>query len=385
VRGGVPNVDVPKVTREAGNQMNTHFNANSVSIDRRDALALLVGAGVALKGGAPLAAQAQTTPRFSPAQVLNGADARVFPTEIKSELKRLAPNVYAFIQSQPEGWSSFNISNCGVVVGADSLVAIDAGAAPLMAKKLVADAQRATGKRFRRAVITHVHGDHTNGTQFLDVADVIAHEQCRMAMTKLSNQPKPANWAKRENWADGTEEFKLSIPNLSFSEKLTLHQGATDIELINLGPAHTAGDTLVYLPNEKILFAGDIGSFGVTPLHGSGYAAGVIKTCDKILEMDVVTIVPGHGPVGGKTELAEMRDYFILIQREGKKHYDAGVTAGRAAAEIDLGKYNTWVDVDRISTNMARMYSECSGTISPDQDFASFVKAREEYTALKRR
>jgi hypothetical protein len=96
------------VTREAGKQMNTHFNANSVSIDRRDALALLVGAGVALKGGAPLAAQAQTTPRFSPAQVLNGADARVFPTEITSELKRLAPNVYAFIQSQPEGWSSFN-------------------------------------------------------------------------------------------------------------------------------------------------------------------------------------------------------------------------------------------------------------------------------------
>ena len=175
------------------------------------------------------------------------------------------------------------------------------------------------------------------------------------------------------------------IPNLSFSEKLTLHQDATNIELINLGPAHTVGDTLVYLPNEKILFAGDIGSFGVTPLHGSGYAAGVIKTCDKILEMDVVTIVPGHGPVGGKTELAEMRDYFILIQREGKKHYDAGVTAGRAAAEIDLGKYNSWVDVDRISTNMARMYSEFSGTISPDQDFASFVKAREEYTALKRR
>ena len=320
--------------------MIADFDASSASIDRRNALALLVGAGVALKGGAPSAVQAQTTPRFTPAQVLNGAGARVFPTEI-NQLKKLAPNVYAFIQSQPEGWSSFNISNCGVVVGANSLVAIDGSAAPLMAKKLVADAHQATGKRFRRAVITHVHGDHTNGTQFLDVADVIAHERCRIAMTKLIGQPKPANWAKRENWADGTEEFKLSIPNLSFSEKLTLHQDATNIELINLGPAHTAGDTLVHLPNEKILFAGDIGSFGVTPLHGSGYAAGVIKTCDKILEMDVVTIVPGHGPVGGKTELAEMRDYFILIQHEGKKFFDAGVTAGRAAAEIDLGKYKS--------------------------------------------
>ena len=112
--------------------MIADFDASSASIDRRNALALLVGAGVALKGGAPSAVQAQTTPRFTPAQVLNGAGARVFPTEIKSELKKLAPNVYAFIQSQPEGWSSFNISNCGVVVGADSLVAIDGSAAPLM-------------------------------------------------------------------------------------------------------------------------------------------------------------------------------------------------------------------------------------------------------------
>ena len=117
--------------------MIADFDASSASIDRRNALALLVGAGVALKGGAPSAVQAQTTPRFTPAQVLNGAGARVFPTEIKSELKKLAPNVYAFIQSQPEGWSSFNISNCGVVVGADLLVAIDGSAAPLMAKSLL--------------------------------------------------------------------------------------------------------------------------------------------------------------------------------------------------------------------------------------------------------
>jgi len=110
VRGGVPNVDVPKVTREAGNQMNTHFNANSVSIDRRDALALLVGAGVALTGGAPLAAQAQTTPRFSPAQVLNGADARVFPTEIKSELKRRPMSMPSFSRSQKVGAASTSVT-----------------------------------------------------------------------------------------------------------------------------------------------------------------------------------------------------------------------------------------------------------------------------------
>ena len=364
--------------------MAAHSLVDSRTIDRRDVLALLVGAGVVLNDVSSTA-QAQTAPRFSPAQVLNGADARVFASDIRSELKQLAPNVYAFVQLQPAGWSSFNISNCGVIAGADSLLAIDGAAAPLMAKKLVAAAQQTTNKRFRQAVITHFHGDHTNGIQFMGVADVIAHEQCRATMAKLVSQPKPANWAKRENWADGNEDFKLALPNLTFSEKMTFYHDATEVELIYPGLAHTAGDTLVYLPNQKILFTGDIGSFGVTPLHGSGYATGVIKTCDKILEMDVETIVPGHGPVGGKAELAEMRDYFILLQREGKKRFDAGVTAGRAAADIDLGKYKTWADSDRISTNMARMYSEFGGTISPDQDFPAFVKAREEYTALARR
>jgi hypothetical protein len=113
-----------------------------------------VGAGVVLNDVSSTA-QAQTAPRFSPAQVLNGADARVFASDIRSELKQLAPNVYAFVQLQPAGWSSFNISNCGVIAGADSLLAIDGAAAPLMAKKLVAAAsKRRTSDSGRRSLRT---------------------------------------------------------------------------------------------------------------------------------------------------------------------------------------------------------------------------------------
>jgi glyoxylase-like metal-dependent hydrolase (beta-lactamase superfamily II) len=254
-----------------------------------------------------------------------------------------------------------------------------------MAKKFLAAAQQATSKGVKRLVITHFHGDHTGGIQFVEGAEIIAHQNCRAAMAKLVSQPKPANWAKRENWADGTEEFKWTLPNQTYSERMTFYDGDTQVELIYPGLGHTDGDTLVYLPKQKIMFIGDIGGFGVTPLNGSGYVAEMIKTCDKILDMDVDTIVPGHGPVGGKAELADMRDYFVLIQREGKKRFDAGMTAGRAAADIDLGKYKNWADADRIATNMARMYAEFSGTITPDQDFPAFIKAREEYTALKNR
>jgi cyclase len=350
-------------------------------INRRAALALVGSAAVALKARV---AQAQAAP-LNPLQVLNGADARLFSTDIRSDLKLIAPNVYAFVQMQPPGWSNFNISNCGVVVGTDSLLAIDATATPIMAKNFFGAAQKATNKPVRRVVVTHFHGDHTGGLQFADAREIIAHEQCRAMMAKLVGQPKPANWAKRENWAEGTEDFKPAVPNLTYTDRLAIYDDNAPVELIHPGPAHTNGDTLVYLPRQKVIFLGDIGGFGVTPLNGSGYVAGLIKTCDSILGMDVETIVPGHGPVGGKAELTEMRDYFVLIQREGRKRFDAGMSAGQAAADIDLGRYKTWADADRIAINMARLYAEFAGTIKADQDFPAFIKAREEYTAIKGR
>lgn len=97
--------------------------------------------------------------------------------------------------------------------------------------------------------------------------------------------------------------------------------------------------------------------------------AGLIKTCDAILAMDVETAVPGHGPVDRKAELAEIRGYYLLIQRELRKRFDFGMTAGRAAAGIDLGKRKTWVDAGRIATNMVRLYAEFSGSITPQSDF----------------
>jgi cyclase len=102
-----------------------------------------------------------------------------------------------------------------------------------------------------------------------------------------------------------------------------------------------------------------------------------------IADERVQTIVPGHGPVGGKAELKDMRDYLALLYREGRKKFDAGVSAGRAAAEIDLGKYATWTDANRVAPNMARLYSEFRGTIGPDTDREAARQAVAEFNQLK--
>jgi glyoxylase-like metal-dependent hydrolase (beta-lactamase superfamily II) len=140
------------------------------------------------------------------------------------------------------------------------------------------------------------------------------------------------------------------------------------------------------VPKARVIFLGDIGFFGVTPLNGSGFIADWIKVCDGLLQdPEAVTLVPGHGPVGGKADLTDMRDYLALLLREGRRSFAAGISAGRAAAQLDLGKYASWTDADRVATNMARLYSELKGTIGPDMDRDLARQAVVEYNQLKRR
>jgi glyoxylase-like metal-dependent hydrolase (beta-lactamase superfamily II) len=167
---------------------------------------------------------------------------------------------------------------------------------------------------------------------------------------------------------------------------MSVYYGDTRVDFVWPGRAHTTGDALIRLPKERILFMGDIGFFGVTPLNGSGFIADWIKVCDDLLQdPGVEIIVPGHGPVGTKADLREMRDYLALLLREGRRSYDAGISAGRAAAQLDLGKYATWTDADRIANNMARLYSEFKGTIGADMDRDLTRQAVAEYNQLKRR
>ena len=94
---------------------------------------------------------------------------------------------------------------------------------------------------------------------------------------------------------------------------------------------------------QMILFVSDIGFFYVAPFAHNAHVGKWLETIDLILKMDVDVIVPGHGPIGGKKELAEVAEYFRMLQREVKPRFDAGMTPGRAAAEIRLGKFDNWI------------------------------------------
>lgn len=306
----------------------------------------------------------------------------VMPTW-KTEMRQLAPNIYVYQQQGGTGLINAGISNAGLFIGDDWAVALDALGFPLQTKAFLAAAKHACGgKPIAQLIDSHHHGDHVAGNQFFLPAQILGHPYCRQEVLKaVATTPK--SWPKQEGLADGTEVRKLAPPSVTFEDNLVYEIGGNRVEFRFAGPAHTWGDLVAYVPQHKILFAADLAFFKLVPYAHNGYVSKWMESVDKILKMDVDIIVPGHGPVGGKKDLAEMNEYFRVLKVEAKKRYDAGMSAGRAAADINMGKFVNWMGPERIVMNTVRLYDEFKGTLKPDVDNEGTKQAIEEYNAIK--
>ena len=300
-----------------------------------------------------------------------------FPTW-DTELRQLAPNVYAYIQAGGPNRDNVSISNAAMVIGDDGLLVFDALAAPMHTRRFIAEIRKVTDKPFRHLVNSHHHADHINGNQYFAPVEIASHPYCRQEVLKAVKGPM--YWPKREGWTDGTDERKVLPATTTFDGKMTYYCGDTEVQFLPMAPAHTWGDLVAYFPQHKILIAGDVAFFYVAPFCQNAHPSKWIDWCKTVEAMDVTTIVPGHGPIGGKQQLAEMRGYLELLKSEAKKRYDAKMTAGQAAADIRMGKYENWIGPERIMMDTQRLYSEFSGTLTPDIDMEGLRRRRTNTT-----
>jgi glyoxylase-like metal-dependent hydrolase (beta-lactamase superfamily II) len=236
-------------------------------------------------------------------------------------------------------------------------MAVDALMVPSMTRRFVAAIKKVTKKPVTKLVNTHHHIDHSGGNFLFREAEIISHTYCREEIER-TGMPVEFFQKRIPRFATEFPKLKLVVPEVTFEDKMVFHQAGREVELRHLGPAHTFGDALVYLPKDKLLFAGDLAFYYVTPLAFQGHVGNWIKVADRILKMDVETIVPGHGPIGGKKELRQMRNYLALIRREAKKRFAAGMTAEQAARDMKLGIYARWREPERILPNVMRLYQE---------------------------
>ncbi len=298
-------------------------------------------------------------------------------------LRQLAPNVYAYQQEGGTGHLNAGISNAGIFVGEDSVMVFDSLGFPIQSKALIAAAKKATnGKPITHLINSHHHGDHVAGNQFFLPAQIASHPYCRQEVIKAI-PATPPTWPKADGLADGTEARKLTPPSVTFEDKLTYNIGGNAVEFRFVGPAHTWGDMVAYLPEHKILFAADLAFFNLTPYCHNAHISKWMEAIDKVMKWDVDVIVPGHGPVGGKKDLAQAGEYFRYLKPEVKKRYDAKMTPGAAAADIKMGKYDNWMGPERIVMNTVRLYDEFKGTLTPDIDVEGTKQAILEFNSIK--
>lgn len=281
-------------------------------------------------------------------------------------LIEVADGVFAYVQ---EG-GGLCVANAGLVVGPESCIAIDALFAPSMTRAFRDAIARVTNKPVRVLINTHHHVDHTMGNALFPDAQIVSHTNARREQQRAGTGVLEVLRPRIPELVAELDGVQVRLPDLTFEGQLELHlpgrqAGAGDrsLLLIHLGRAHTIGDALVVLPEERVVFAGDVAFHHVTPLAFEGHVGDWIGVCDEAASLDIDTIVPGHGPVGGKAELAEMRGYLHSIREQARAAFDAGRSPEQATKAVDLGDYASWEEPERIVLNVRRLYQEFRGEI----------------------
>ncbi len=271
------------------------------------------------------------------------------------QVHEVAPGVYGYIQPDGSWW----INNTGFVAGPDATVAIDSCATAARTTAFRDAIASVSPKPVRTLVNTHHHGDHTHGNyQFRD-ASIVAHRNCRTEMLSLGLPG--ARMA--ETWVVPVwGGLELEPPSLTFEDGLELWSGDSLCAVRFIGTAaHTTSDSIVWLPEQSVLFAGDLLLNGGTPFILGGSLAGSIQALAALAALSPRTIIPGHGPICGPEVIDKVLGYLRFVGDLAQRGLGAGVTPLEAAKATDLGPYAELLDSERIVANLHRAYAELGG------------------------
>jgi glyoxylase-like metal-dependent hydrolase (beta-lactamase superfamily II) len=273
------------------------------------------------------------------------------------------------------GWS-----NAGLITDGSASLLVDTLFDLKLTADMLATMRRATpaARRIGSVVNTHANGDHCYGNALVADAEIIASRACAAEMLQLP----PARLADLMRAAPDLGEIgafverifgpfafagvKLVPPTRTFDRELELRVGDRRVRLLEVGPAHTAGDVVVFLPDDGVVFTGDIVFHGGHPVVWAGPVGNWIAACDRVLALGASTVVPGHGPLATPDALRDTKGYFEYVGGEARVRFEAGMTPLDAARDIDLGPYAGWGEGERLVVNVQAFYRDFGAELPGD-------------------
>jgi cyclase len=283
-------------------------------------------------------------------------------------LHELGDGLYTYLQ--PDG--GWGWSNAGLVTAEGTSLLVDTLFDLGLTREMLDTMDPITQKHpIGQAFNTHGNGDHWFGNELLPdgipiVASARAIEDMRnvppsavdMLFNELDLGPEfdafAARTLRKFDFASVTER----LPTQAFEVDHVLDVGDRRVRLLQLGPAHTSGDSIAYVPDAHVVFTGDLLFIEGTPMMWAGPVSNWLLACDRILELNATTIVPGHGPVTDHSGVRDVQRYLTYIRDEARSRFDAGMDEDAAADDIDISDFRDWGDPERIAANVANLYRE---------------------------
>ncbi len=299
-------------------------------------------------------------------------------------LHELGDGLFAYLQ--PDG--GWGWSNAGLITAAGTSLLVDT-LFDLSLTKTMLDAMAPITDQnpIEQAFNTHGNGDHWYGNELLPnnipiVASAGAVEVMRaspptavhMLFNEVDLGPEFEAFARSNMRRFDFASVNGRLPTATFQRQQDLKVGERDVHLIELGPAHTVGDAIAYVPDAAAVFTGDILFIEGTPMMWAGPIANWIAACNRIIELNATTIVPGHGPVTDASGVRDVQRYLTYIESEAKQRFDAGMDDEAAADDIDISDFRDWGDPERIAANVANLYRELDTDLNPLSPPELFVK-----------
>lgn len=265
--------------------------------------------------------------------------------------------------------------NTGVVVGDDEVMVIDTQATPAMARDVIARIRTITDKPIRYVVMSHYHAVRVLGAAAYGAEHVIASEDTRELIVERGQQDFASEVARFPRLFRGVESIPgLTWPTITFKGEMRLWLGSTEVQLLQLGRGHTRGDTVVWLPQTKVLFSGDLVEAGATPYAGDAYLEEWPATLDRLAALEPEALVPGRGDAligraACRTAIEQTRDFVLSLIGSVRRGHDEGLALKsifeHTCAEL-RPKFGAFAIFDHcMPFDVSRAYDEVGGITHP--------------------